>query len=126
MLAACGMLWWIQLPGQTQDAPQTAQGVPASLDGERGGVTYVGTQPLPVVEVVRSVPNIGVIVETPRIVLSSLNIVETRSWAVPKLSDAHLMAYFVGTPGGFVTLDHGREFVLFDHSPRSREVRRGN
>ena len=56
MLAACGMLWWIQLPGQTQDAPQTAQGVPASLDGERGGVTYVGTQPLPVVEVTVTVP----------------------------------------------------------------------
>jgi hypothetical protein len=112
-LVFIAVFWTLSKPKETKHAGPSA--VPELPSGPKiSTVPYVLTQPLQVSDVIRSVHDKGVVVETGSVPCPALRIVHTRTTSPQLISDAQLLAYFAKQPAGFINRPGGREFVLLE------------
>lgn len=95
-------------------APEKPLVVPATALASAGSVVeIVRTQPLAPVEVVRSLMERSLVVESSAM-LSGVEVVDSTPDAVLEIDDSQLLAHFAGRPAGLIRHGSGVEFVTWE------------
>jgi hypothetical protein len=117
VLVGLAVVWGFRKPAVLEQADIRSETLPLPGADEIPRIPQVWSSPMELVDIVRSVPDMSILVETPA-VSRGIDIVYTRPAYLPEITDAQLLALFPGKGSGIVNGPEGKRFVIFESRNR--------